>query len=147
MRKRTIGIAVAVLAVIGYLIFRGVAPAGSRSGSAAVAPASGAAPGGRPQKAPPWANAVPAGSAADGRMGGLEETPGKKVFGSKWGTGPEELGHERPDEGNAWGPMSLATDRKGRVYVLDSVNGRIVRRKADGSPDTTQTVSLTDVQD
>ncbi len=33
------------------------------------------------------------------------------------------------------GPMSVAVDGQGRTYILDEINGRIVRRGADGKPE------------
>ncbi len=60
---------------------------------------------------------------------------GKKFFAS-WGSGPDQLGHTRPEEGDPMGPMSVAVDGKGRVIVLDEINGRLVRRGADGRPGT-----------
>jgi hypothetical protein len=58
------------------------------------------------------------------------------VFEAPWGGGSlDQLGHEHPEEGNPIGPMSLAVDGKGRVFVLDEINGRVVRRGADGKPD------------
>lgn len=52
----------------------------------------------------------------------------------RWGGGPRELGHKRPQEGNPEGPMSLAVDAQGNALVLDQVNGRIVRLGEGGSP-------------
>lgn len=43
--------------------------------------------------------------------------------------------------------MSVAHDGKNRVLVLDQVNGRIVRRGADGAVDKTIPVKLRDAQD
>lgn len=43
-----------------------------------------------------------------------------------WGSGRGELGRERPQEGNAEGPMSLAL-ANGELFVLDQVNGRVTR--------------------
>ncbi len=42
-----------------------------------------------------------------------------------WGSGPGELGHERPEEASASGPMSFVVDRQGAVFVLDQVNARV----------------------
>jgi hypothetical protein len=43
--------------------------------------------------------------------------------------------------------MSLAHDAKGRVYVLDQVNGRIVRHGADGKAESTSDIRLRSPQD
>lgn len=45
------------------------------------------------------------------------------------------------------GPMSLAHDASGKIYVLDQVNGRIVRRGPDGSLEGTFDMKLTGAQD
>lgn len=45
------------------------------------------------------------------------------------------------------GPMSLAHDGKGRVYVLDQVNGRVVRHGLDGKAEATSDVRLRSAQD
>src|SRR4051794_21224892 len=49
------------------------------------------------------------------------------VVRAKWGSGPGELGRDRPKEGNPEAPMSVTVDGEGRAVVLDQVNGRIVR--------------------
>jgi hypothetical protein len=73
---------------------------------------------------------------------------GRVVFFSPWGgSQKDQLGRERPQEGNPMGPMSLAHDAKGRIYVLDQVNQRIVRRGADGSVEGTFDMKLTGAQD
>lgn len=64
-----------------------------------------------------------------------------------WGGGDRELGHLRREEGNAEGPMSLATDKKGDTLVLDQVNGRIVRVGPDGKTLGTMKVPVTAAQD
>ena len=43
--------------------------------------------------------------------------------------------------------MSLAHDAKGRVYVLDQVNGRIVRHGVDGKAESTSDIRLRSPQD
>jgi hypothetical protein len=43
-----------------------------------------------------------------------------------WGSGKDQLGRDRPTEGNPEGPMSFAVDKKGRLAILDQVNGRIL---------------------
>lgn len=62
---------------------------------------------------------------------------GRTLFSASWGGKVNELGRERPAEGNAQGPMSFGVDGKGAIYVVDTVNGRLVRRNADGSPGET----------
>jgi hypothetical protein len=76
----------------------------------------------------------------------LQEANGKPLFNAKWGSGDGELGHERPQEGAPTGPMSLSVDSKGRVVVLDSVNGRLVRQGEGGKPEPMK-IGLMDPQD
>lgn len=64
-----------------------------------------------------------------------------------WGSGPNELGRDRPEEGNAEGPMSVAVDRQGRALVLDQVNGRIVRLDEKGEPAGTIPIPVQMAQD
>src|SRR5687767_5957789 len=92
------------------------------------------------EKAPPREDAGrrvarPPTSAAEVRDGAPSDTPnpGKPLVKTRWGGGDLfHLGRERPTEGNPMGPMSLATDKKGRLFVLDEVNNRIVRYGPDG---------------
>ncbi len=58
-----------------------------------------------------------------------------------WGSQAGQLGHERQQEANAEGPMSIATDAQGNVYVLDNINHRLVRYDRDGHP--VNTIPLT----
>lgn len=79
--------------------------------------------------------------------GPTSEPGSDTVFTARWGGGLDELGHERLDEGNAAGPMSFAVDGKGRTLVLDSVNGRIVRRGVDGKAEVAIPIDLRVPQD
>jgi hypothetical protein len=63
-------------------------------------------------------------------------TTAASTFFAAWGGGRDQLGRERPEEGNPMGPMSLALDGQGRTWVLDEINRRVVRRGADGSVET-----------
>jgi hypothetical protein len=57
----------------------------------------------------------------------------KVVFFSPWGgSSLNQLGRDRPSEGNPEGPMSVSVDRAGRVVVLDQVNGRLVTHGPGG---------------
>ena len=48
-----------------------------------------------------------------------------EVVRAAFGSGPEDIGIETPDEGNPEGPMSFALSREGDIYILDQVNCRI----------------------
>jgi hypothetical protein len=58
-----------------------------------------------------------------------------------WGSGPGQLGRNRPDEANPEAPMSFAVDSNGTTWVLDQVNNRLV--KVDRSGQSVGTVPLT----
>jgi hypothetical protein len=62
---------------------------------------------------------------------GLEH--GQVVVRGGWGAGTGEFG--KRDEASRPGPMSLAVDDAGTIYVLDQVNRRIVAYRADGQLD------------
>ena len=64
-----------------------------------------------------------------------------------WGSGPSELGHTLPSEGNPEAPMSLAVDDAGSVYVLDQVNERVQVFGAGGSLLRSIPIGSTTVQD
>jgi hypothetical protein len=61
---------------------------------------------------------------------------------ARWGSGSGELGRDRPQEGNAEGPMSLAPAAGGLV-ILDQVNGRIARYDDKGRLERTMDVPRT----
>lgn len=70
------------------------------------------------------------------------------LFSSRWGSGRGALGHARPNEGNAEGPMSFALAGDA-IVVVDQVNGRLVRYDREGRvlgttdvPVTTQDVAV-----
>ncbi|MBA4371093.1 MAG: hypothetical protein C0418_05910, partial [Coriobacteriaceae bacterium] len=56
------------------------------------------------------------------------------VVSAEWGTGPGRLGRVIGQEGDPLGPSSMGVDDRGRVYVLDAANERVVRF-VDGSAD------------
>lgn len=59
-------------------------------------------------------------------------THGRMFAAAPWGSQLGQLGHDRPQEANPEGPMSLASDSHGNVFVLDQVNHRLVRYDRDG---------------
>lgn len=106
-------VALAATAALGA---KGSAPASPKASGrtqAAVVPvakaasASGAASPARATSARPAAAAV------------------TKVLDVAWGNRVGELGHLRPTEGSAEGPMSFVVDADGRIDVLDQVNERV----------------------
>ncbi len=86
-----------------------------------------------------YASDEPAESSAPAKTG--------PAFFAAWGGGDTQLGRERPDEGNPMGPMSFATDAQGRVIVLDGVNGRLVRRDADGNTERVMPIDAVNPED
>jgi hypothetical protein len=89
-----------------------------------------------------------AASAPVAEVGRNDAGAGRVVFFSPWGgSTKDQLGRERPQEGNPEGPMSLAQDGKGRLYVLDQVNHRVVRRAPDGTPEAVSELQLLGAQD
>ncbi|MEZ4302763.1 MAG: hypothetical protein R3B70_48015, partial [Polyangiaceae bacterium] len=124
------------------LVLRNKGSEGHGSGSGAAATSSSAKSSHAEKPAP-----APSGSVLVLEAGAPSADNGKTVFSAKWGTGDDELGHERPEEGAPLGPMSLGVDGKGRIVVLDTVNGRLVRRGKDGEPDSVVKIGLLDPQD
>lgn len=64
-----------------------------------------------------------------------------------WGSGEDQLGRDRPTEGNPTAPMSLTFDREGNAVVLDQVNGRLVRLGPDGKALGTIPLTVQSAQD
>jgi hypothetical protein len=72
---------------------------------------------------------------------------GRTTIEVPWGTGSGALGKKNPQEGNPEGPMSLVVDANGITWVLDQVNGRIVRYGKDGKVLDTIPLTLRGAQD
>lgn len=66
------------------------------------------------------------------RPADIERRAGDVFARFDWGSGPDQLGRDRPQEANPEAPMSFAAGPDGRVWVLDQVNGRLVRLGPDG---------------
>jgi hypothetical protein len=124
------GVAVVAAALlVAFLLSRddgrepGIAdPAAAVAAPGADAPATAATGPGAPSARPASGDA---GAPATGE-------PSAFAIVASWGSGPNELGRSRPEEGNPEAPMSFAFDPFGRPLVLDQVNGRIVRHDASG---------------
>lgn len=104
-----------------------------------------------PVEAPPAVGPVDAGSAApsapsrldslraqvkavpDGGLPAARPSDPKVLAEFGWGSGPGKLGRDRPEEANPEAPMSLTTDARGNVWILDQVNGRLVKLDGKGN--------------
>ncbi|MBM7112235.1 hypothetical protein [Archangium primigenium] len=125
-------LAVVVLVLVGVALLRprpdaSVPPTGTeaRPDAAPGAPVAKAPPG-TPPKAPP--PAAPAGAKPS-----APAAPGREVIAELgWGSGPDQLGRDRPQEANPEGPMSLAVTPLGDILVMDQLNGRLLRLGQDG---------------
>jgi hypothetical protein len=87
---------------------------------------------------------------APGADGGLPDMRGANPnvlasFG--WGSGPGNLGRSRPDEANPEAPMSLTVDARGTTWILDQVNGRLVKVDRHGHPAGEVPLTLQAAQD
>lgn len=99
-------------------------------------------------EAPRATLSAPAKTTAAPVADGGQSSDARVAFFSPWGgSSADQVGRERPEEGNPVGPMSLATDRRGRTYVLDQVNDRVTRRGPDGRVEATIPVKLAGAQD
>lgn len=116
-------------------------PASADSSAKQGKVASGRKPGAKGSKKSEAPAVTPVGSAIEPAHG--EAGAGRVVFFSPWGgSTKDQLGRDRPAEGNPTAPMSLGRDGAGRLYVLDQVNGRVVRHGADGKVDATSDMKL-----
>jgi hypothetical protein len=132
-------------AVVALLLFVWITrDAGNRTGASPRASASASAA--------PDRKTIDVGQ---GRAKSRERSGGdarSSIVSAVWGGGAGELGRDRPDEASPSGPMSFAVDARQRMWVLDQVNGRIVRYRPDGSveealriaPETTQDIAVSD---
>ncbi|MBL8912536.1 MAG: hypothetical protein JNM17_17720 [Archangium sp.] len=73
--------------------------------------------------------------------------PGTELARFGWGSGDGNLGRSRPDEANPEAPMSLTVDALGNVWILDQVNGRLVKLDKNGKPIGTVPLSVQGAQD
>lgn len=95
-------------------------------GAKGSAPTSPKAPGPAPRAVAPAAKtASVSGAASPARATNAGPAAVTKVLDVAWGHDVGELGHLRPTEGSAEGPMSFVVDEDGRIDVLDQVNERV----------------------
>jgi len=136
MRKQVVAVGLlAAVVAIGVVVARGCGE-GDRTRTAATsggAKTKEASPG--RDDAPPTVEAVAIVVDAGASDGSSARGP-EVFFSAGWGgSRMTEVGRSRPEEGNPEAPMSLSIDGKGRMFVLDQVNGRVVRIGEDGKPE------------
>lgn len=128
-QKRLLAAAAALaLIVVAVFMLRGRseagAPAAAAPGRASREATAAVSPVGKTQPAP-----------EHGTSAGSAPASGKLFVQGGWGTGPGEFGREfAPDSAHPEVPLTLNVDSQGNTYVLDQVNGRIVRFDKDGKP-------------
>lgn len=136
MRKKVLSFVVlGALLGTGVVVSRGCGGAKPKEATSTAGEGESQAPG-RPRSGALGADGQKlAGGDAGDADGGAASGP-EVVFNATWGgSRMDQLGRSRPQEGNPEAPMSLTVDSKGRMFVLDQVNGRIVRISADGKPE------------
>lgn len=141
-----------VAVVAGIIAVVKLAPSGSSgsrdarppttSAASATTPRASSSEAERPSPTAASASAAPPTAGDDAAAGPAA------LFSARWGSGRGALGHARPNEGNAEGPMSFALAGD-TIVVVDQVNGRLVRYDREGRvlgttdvPVTTQDVAV-----
>lgn len=132
--QRRIGVVLGVLVVGGWAYWASRSGPGSitsleAEGTAAI-DAGGAATASRPALT---AKATPA-PPDDGGLPEPKTGRGQLVATFGWGSGEGALGRSRPDEANPEAPMSFTVDGFGQTWIVDQVNGRLVKLDRDGKP-------------
>lgn len=139
MQKKhlALGLGVAIVAV-GFVVARGCSADAARTSKTSKTPWALDKPGASEKPVQLAGSAGPVTIVVDAGASDASADKAPDVFFSAtWGSGRmDQLGRSRPSEANAEGPMSLTLDGKGRMYVLDQVNGRVLRVGADGKPET-----------
>ncbi len=136
------GVLLALVLGVALVSLRGSAPTSTGTDSAGTAP-----PGGSGVAGPLASGARGAGARGDPGQPRTEPKPVGVLGTYGWGSGENQLGRDRPTEGNPTAPMSLTFDRAGNTLVLDQVNGRIVRLGPDGKPRDTIPLTVQSAQD
>lgn len=68
-------------------------------------------------------------------------------FRATWGSGPNQLAHDRPMEANPEAPMSFSVAPDGSIWVIDQINHRLQHFSRDGSPLGAPALTLVAPQD
>ena len=108
MRKAAPLLLVVAVVVVAFFFLR-KSPDGGPGKPTSTVTSSGASP--RPPRGVPGPKPASSGGVG-GAQGGAQPPNGRALFTAKWGSGDDELGHERPQEGAPTGPMSVAAARR-----------------------------------
>lgn len=84
---------------------------------------------------------------SDAGLPAAHSGPGVELARFGWGSGDGNLGRSRPEEANPEAPMSLTVDALGQVWILDQVNGRLVKLDRTGKPVGVMPLPLQAAQD
>ncbi len=145
MNKR-VGLGFAVLVVVAAVVW--MLSSGSEEPSAPASPNTGtiaASP--VPDGAPSIASLRKRAAAIeDGGVPEVKREPGV-IATFSWGSGENQLGRRREQESSPEAPMSLTVDGKGNLWVLDQINGRLVRVDKNGKPLESTPLSVQGAQD
>ena len=133
--------------VIALVLASGVDRAASGEGTAEDGGAMASANAARATALPSSRAAVDAGSGAADAVAGSAGGAAGAFATATWGSGPGQLGRDRPQEGNPEAPMSLTLDPMGNAVVLDQVNNRLVRYGKDGKPAGSVPLTVQGAQD
>lgn len=136
-KRIALGLGIAVVAA-GVVVARGCMTDRSRGSGKAADHSATSAASSEQSRARPAGPAGPVTIVVDaGSADAAVDTGPDIFFKAGWGSSRmDELGRMRPAEANPEAPMSLTVDGKGRMYVLDQVNGRVLRVGADGKPES-----------
>jgi hypothetical protein len=138
MRKKVVPLAFLGVAILaGVVVARGCSGKTKPEDAAQTTPdkASTTASSARPGPLAPAASGAVL-ITLDAGPGGDAGNGPEVFFQAGWGgSRMDQVGRSRPQEGNPEAPMAVSIDGKGRMFVLDQVNGRVLRIGADGKPE------------
>ena len=142
-RLAMMGVAAALvgLALLWFLSGDGPTPAVLEASARADAGTPGL-----PSSAPALPSRTTVAGRTDAGMPEVKTGPGQEVARFGWGAGPGDLGRSVANESNPEAPMSFTVDALGQTWILDQVNGRLVKVDRAGQK-TTVPVPLQAAQD
>jgi len=142
-QRAVVGVTVVAVALVAAVLLWPAAPVDSAGTTATAAADSGVDAPGRSRLEALRAEV----KTADGGLPAVRPSDPRVLAQFGWGSGDGNLGRDRPDEANPEGPMSLTTDAQGNVWILDQVNGRLVKLDKHGKPAGNVPLTLQAAQD